>query len=98
MPLFECSKCKVVENTALGNFWSRVYREHQPPLCSECSEGKWHDEFPKQTVDEGGFVHTVNGYLFRPDEIELGGYFHGKYHRCFCSDVQRHYRDDEPGI
>lgn len=46
MPLFHCSKCGVVENTALGAYWYERL-EGKPVLCSECSTGTWHGRFPK---------------------------------------------------
>lgn len=61
MPLFKCSKCGCVENTALSNFWSRgmnfetgkLIVPKPPALCSECDPaiGKWHGEFPKRPWD-----------------------------------------------
>lgn len=54
MPLFECSKCGTVDNTALTNFWWDVKQEKKPALCSECDPaiGKWHGKFRKSTVAE----------------------------------------------
>lgn len=51
MPLFVCSKCKVVDNTGCGDYWPR----HQAPLCSECSPeiGAWHGLFPREKADNG---------------------------------------------
>jgi hypothetical protein len=46
MPLFNCSACGAVENTALGNYWWNR-RQHKPVLCSECDTGTWHGQFPK---------------------------------------------------
>lgn len=53
MPLYECTKCGVVENTALTNFWAS-HLESRPALCSQCDPeiGKWHGRFPKKTVSE----------------------------------------------
>lgn len=51
MPLFRCSKCDCVENTALGEYWGRP----EKPLCSECSEirgNRWHGQFPKEEYDQ----------------------------------------------
>lgn len=47
MPLFECTKCGAVENTALCNFWLT-----RPAICSECDPeiGQWHGRFPKKSV------------------------------------------------
>lgn len=54
MPLYECSNCHAVDNTALTNFWADHIGEGQPALCSECDPGigKWHGRFPKTTVKE----------------------------------------------
>lgn len=46
MPLFNCSRCGVVENTALGAYWYERAKG-KPALCSECATGKWHDRFPR---------------------------------------------------
>ena len=53
MPLFKCSKCGCVENTACYNYWMRVHKKE--PLCSECDPeiGKWHGHFPKRLPQEG---------------------------------------------
>lgn len=49
MPLFECTKCHVVDNTALTNFWETRLPNGGPALCSECDPdiGKWHGAFPR---------------------------------------------------
>lgn len=54
MPLYECSNCHAVENTALTNFWWDVTHDGKPALCSECDPqiGKWHGQFPKITAAE----------------------------------------------
>lgn len=48
MPLFVCSKCKCVENTALCNFWFE--KDKKKAKCSECDNkiGKWHNIFSKE--------------------------------------------------
>jgi hypothetical protein len=46
MPLFHCSKCGVIENTALGAYWYQKAKG-DPVLCSECSDGAWHGMFNK---------------------------------------------------
>lgn len=46
MPLFNCSKCGVIENTALGAYWNER-RKGLPVLCSECVTGTWHGRFGK---------------------------------------------------
>ena len=58
MSLYLCVECGCVENTALANYWGRLYKA--PPfetdgraLCSECDPaiGKWHGEFEKKLWD-----------------------------------------------
>lgn len=66
MPLFRCSKCGCVENTALGWYWARTLKstpeQWQKPLCSEHApkfidgkfsdqeEGVWHGKFPQESA------------------------------------------------
>lgn len=68
MPLFICSKCGCIENTALITYWYRKnlryangLEEYQDkPLCSECGmpsgklmiPGRWHGRFPKEQASE----------------------------------------------
>lgn len=64
MPVFKCSKCSCVENTAVCNYWVRAV-DKEPPLCSACDPkiGKWHGLFLKMPADgmveEGGFLVTI---------------------------------------
>jgi hypothetical protein len=53
VPLYECSKCHAVENTALTNFWMDL-NEDRPALCSACDPdiGEWHGKFEKRTMAE----------------------------------------------
>ncbi|MHA6346438.1 hypothetical protein [Roseivivax sp. CAU 1761] len=50
MPLFACTKCNAVENTATGWYWLAKAREEAQ--CSECRTGAWHGHFPKQDAGE----------------------------------------------
>jgi hypothetical protein len=79
MSLFLCPQCGCVDNTAPAGYWGQKYSDGiQKPLCTECSTGKWHDIFPKQMPQESG--HTAvgdDGFLYRPEELKPGGYFHG---------------------
>ena len=54
MPIFECSKCHAVDNTALTNFWWNTLQENKPALCSECDPdiAKWHGQFPKTSASD----------------------------------------------
>lgn len=53
MPLFECTQCHVVDNTAVGNFWWRLH-DKKPMLCCECDPdiNKWHGHFPRTQYGE----------------------------------------------
>lgn len=66
MPLFICSECECVDNTALGNFWSRQINK-QPPLCAECDPGigKWHDAFDKVKATDEERAQVDSQGLFR---------------------------------
>jgi len=75
MPLFKCSKCGAVENTALGAYWAQKCRG-EPVLCSECDTGTWHGQFPKESAE--GYVEDEQGHLYRPEEVAPGGYFYGR--------------------
>ena len=70
MPLFACSKCNAVENTALSRFWETQLRAYEAktkhePLCSECDPaiGKWHGRFPKVRADNGDWEPYRNGFI-----------------------------------
>lgn len=54
MPLFTCSKCETIENTALADYWIQVYAKKQKPICHKCKTGKWHNKFQqkKATIEE----------------------------------------------
>ena len=51
MPLYMCSKCGSVDNTACGGYWRQEmeanYSKDFKPLCSSCypEMGKWHGDF-----------------------------------------------------
>ena len=53
MPLFKCSKCGCIDNTACGgSYWGNS----ETPECSECFTGKWSAPFPKQTPEQMGLI------------------------------------------
>ena len=78
MGLYVCENCNCVENTALGQYWSRnsnIYPAEYAgkKLCSECGApeytdgvktgfGKWYNKFEKIHIDE---------YLKRYPDSEL---------------------------
>lgn len=78
MPLFRCSKCGCVENTAVSNYWTRTIRsikgekEKTPPLCSECDPeiGIWHGYFPKHSAV--GYLITDQGFLYTKENQVMG--------------------------
>lgn len=72
MPLFECSKCHYVENTATSNYWIKVARDGQEPLCSVCDPdiGKWHGEFERFPAK--GMLIDQDGHLWSKSTVEAG--------------------------
>jgi hypothetical protein len=74
MPLYECSNCHAVDNTALTNFWWEHIHEGKPALCSACDPeiGKWHGHFEKLTAAEylRRYPQGRIEYLLRPAEKE----------------------------
>lgn len=71
MPLFKCTGCGCVENTALANYWWKVQHEGKSALCSECDPeiGKWHDRFPKVQASAHGYKLGADGFLYKPSEM-----------------------------
>ena len=64
MPIFECSKCGCIENTAASNYVAQKYaKPPKPLLCSECDPeiGKWHGMFEKQPAK--GLFLCDDGFL-----------------------------------
>ena len=70
MPIFQCSKCGCVENTALSNYWVTTNKDEA--LCSECDPliGRWHGSFEKQLAT--GLKLGNDGFLYHPDEVTSG--------------------------
>lgn len=67
MPLFQCSKCNSVENTALCNHASDVC-DGIKPRCSECETGKWHGRFPKRAAT--GMTLASDGFLYSDQAVQ----------------------------
>ena len=68
MPLFKCSICGCVENTALSGYWI-AKRDRKPALCSYCDPdiGKWHDQFPRETPSVRGYKLGDDGFLYNAE-------------------------------
>ena len=76
MSLYRCTKCDVVENTALGGYWMQQLEAHQSgapfhPLCSQCNPaiGKWHGEFERNGIT-AEWLQDARGFIWRPHEAE----------------------------
>ncbi|HLH94932.1 MAG TPA: hypothetical protein VKW08_07430 [Xanthobacteraceae bacterium] len=69
MPLFACTRCNCVEDTALSHYWSARLWE-KSPLCSACDPtlGKWHDEFPRESAQ--GWITDGDGFLLDKRSVE----------------------------
>lgn len=65
MPLFNCSQCNCIENTASGAYWGRKMAD-KPALCSECDTGTWHGLFPKRSAS--GMLVANDGFLWARSE------------------------------
>lgn len=96
MPLYRCTDCGCVENTALGWFHcTHLYKDNpqmNKPKCSECGPkkyedggdtgyGKWHGSFEKKSAT-GWFVDTT-GYIWE----------NAKGSHCF-GELLGKYKDD----
>ncbi|HEY6259001.1 MAG TPA: hypothetical protein VIY51_24755 [Xanthobacteraceae bacterium] len=69
MPLFACSKCNCVEDTALCHYWGARLRQ-TAAVCSACDPaiGEWHGEFPREPAE--GFVNDRHGFLLDKRSVE----------------------------
>jgi hypothetical protein len=69
MPLFSCTKCNCVEDTALCHYWSARLRQTSA-VCSACDPtiGKWHGEFPKESAQ--GWISERGGFLVDKRAVE----------------------------
>jgi hypothetical protein len=67
MPLFACTKCRCIENTACaaGGYWINKMQA-KDPLCSECMTGRWHGQFPKETAT--GMLLASDGFLYSKED------------------------------
>lgn len=77
MPLFVCSNCNGVDNTALAWYWGH----EDKPLCAECAPaefgdgeptglGIWHGRFEKRAWNpETEPLRPGTRMLMNPDEV-----------------------------
>lgn len=72
MPIFKCSKCGMLDNTAISGYWARQM-DSLPALCAECNPeiGKWHGEFERVTPESQGYVEGPDGFLYSPNDEYL---------------------------
>jgi hypothetical protein len=73
VPLFACTQCGCVENTACCHYWSRTTLDNLPALCSECDPaiGKWHGKFAKRSA--AGMLIDQAGHLWSQEAVDAGG-------------------------
>src|SRR5260370_32284926 len=69
MPLFPCSKCNCIEDTALSHYWSARLRQ-KAAVCSACDPtiGKWHGEFPRESAQD--WVTDRSGLLLDKGSVQ----------------------------
>ena len=100
MPLFACARCSTVDNTALTDYWiqQQEYFERNSSivgfegLCTECRTGKWHGEFPRQTVSKSRYVRdpkTPNFLMEDPRDKEHAKTFNSLIASCSASEQHR---------
>lgn len=73
MSLFVCANrdCLTVDNTALApTYWRRELDDggaKEPPLCTACSEGKWHGKFPQRryNAERDGRMHEPSRLILQ---------------------------------
>lgn len=75
MPLFMCTRCGCIENTATSEYWAQqmaAYEAETPfePLCSEHNPaiGRWHNQFPRRSA--AGYVTDKRGFIYSREETE----------------------------
>jgi hypothetical protein len=70
MPIFMCSGCGCIENTATSDYWSRNDKPDKRALCSECDPdiGKWHGLFTKRSAK--GLILANDGFLYDKEDVE----------------------------
>lgn len=67
MPLFKCSICSCLENTALTpKSWGEPRDKMQ---CSECATGKWHGRFAKVPADDEYEPEEDGGHFLKLKKI-----------------------------
>jgi hypothetical protein len=73
MPLFMCTKCGSVENTALSRYWQTEMEAYErgrkhDPLCSACDPeiAAWHGQFERKSA--AGYFQTGRGHLYTEAE------------------------------
>jgi len=78
MPIFKCSKCGVIDNTATSGYWHRYMSLEKgqtppPPLCSQCDPeiGQWHGRFERNTPGELKVVEGPDGFYYDPEDKYL---------------------------
>jgi len=71
MPLFQCSNCGAVENTALSRYWNR--RGDEDPFCSPCDPNVngWHG-IEKRDAFKDGYWLGNDGFLYTQEDINSG--------------------------
>ncbi len=76
MPVFICTKCFHIENTATSNYVTQVIMNKEQPLCHLCDPNFGDDEFskiqkersPRRPLDNEDFGHLE--WFLNPEVLE----------------------------
>ncbi|HET7322426.1 MAG TPA: hypothetical protein VFI96_08040 [Longimicrobiaceae bacterium] len=70
--LFVCAACLSIDNTALAPDYARQLVAARPAgaLYTACSEGEWHDEFPRRQYDRAADGPIGVDQTIHPERME----------------------------
>lgn len=74
MSTFICTRCGAIENTAMSDYWLYAIKG-KPPICSKCSNGKWHGKFERMHRSSIGVEALLEG-----QEQGKGDFINAKEH------------------
>lgn len=79
MPLFICSQCGHIDNTATSHYWLDVLCDGKPPLCALCDPaiGQWHNRFARMLPNSSMIAEIREHTPGHPPVDDEGKYLDG---------------------